>query len=66
MIEVAEKTGQKSYHLAFALGGECTPSWGAKYELDDPEVLGPIQELISQGGEMIVATGGALVSDTFT
>ena len=43
------------------LTGECTPSWGAKFALDDPVVLDPIKELIAQGAEMIVATGGALV-----
>jgi len=55
----AAATGQLEYHLAFVSGGHagCVPTWGAKYDIDDPVVLDPIRELQAQGARMIVATG---------
>jgi chitinase len=60
--ELSTKTGQKDFHLAFALGGHagCKPTWGATYEIDDPIVLDPIREIQAQGGQMIIAFGGAM------
>jgi len=59
--DVQAKTGLKDYTLAFALGGieGCVPSWGGQFPIDDPEILAPIHSMISQGGQMILATGGA-------
>jgi len=62
LTEVWQRSGQKNFHLAFALGGigGCSPTWGGKYELDDPIVIDQIKEIQRQGGDLIVATGGAL------
>lgn len=60
LSDIYKKSGQASFHLAFALGTNCVPMWGAKYALDDPEVLSQIRLMQEKGGEMIVATGGAL------
>lgn len=60
--QIVTRSGQNKFHLAFALGGHagCVPTWGAAYDIDDPEIIDPIREIQSQGGEFIVATGGAL------
>jgi len=60
--ELSAKTGQKDFHLAFALGGfqPCIPTWGATYPIDDPIVMDPIREVQAQGGQMIIAFGGAM------
>jgi len=63
LLAFSEATGQKDFHIAFALGGgpsPCVPTWGAKYPIDDPEILGPIKAVQELGGEIIIATGGAL------
>lgn len=59
---LTSKTGQKDYHLAFALGGHegCKPTWGGKYAIDDPVVTDAIKAVQAQGGQMIVAFGGAM------
>ena len=60
-MNVMAKTGQKDFTLAFALGGieGCVPTWGAQFPIDDPIILAPIKAMIAQGGQMILATGGA-------
>ncbi|MCA1187942.1 MULTISPECIES: chitinase [unclassified Saccharopolyspora] len=60
--EVAEATGQKHFTLAFVLGSAagCTPMWGGEAALDDQRIIGQIDELRAQGGDVIVATGGAM------
>ena len=60
LTDIFAKTGQTSFHLAFALGTNCIPMWGARFPLDDPDILGHIRAMQAEGGEMIVATGGAL------
>jgi chitinase len=59
----AAQSGQLDYTLAFVLsgaGGACAPSWGSQFDLSDPAILNPIKQVIAQGGQMILATGGAL------
>lgn len=60
--EIAEATGQKTFTLAFMLGSAagCTPMWGGEKALDDPAILGQIEQLRAQGGEVAIATGGAM------
>ncbi len=55
----SEATGQRNFHIAFALGGfqPCVPTWGGKYAIDDPEILEPLNAIKALGGELIVATG---------
>jgi hypothetical protein len=63
LTDFAAASGQKHFHLAFALGSGwegCTPTWGAEFALDDPTILGPIKTVQASGGEMIIAAGGAL------
>ncbi|WP_243794253.1 chitinase [Saccharopolyspora gloriosae] len=62
LAEVADATGQKNFTLAFVLGSAagCTPMWGGEKALDDPSILGQIEELRAQGGDVMVATGGAM------
>ncbi len=63
LSEVAEKTGQLDYTLAFALGSfkGCDPKWGAEKDLDDPEIIDEIRKVQAKGGQMIVALGGTLM-----
>ncbi|MDI2027062.1 chitinase [Saccharopolyspora sp. TS4A08] len=62
LAEVAEATGQQHFTLAFVLGSAagCTPMWGGERPVDDPAIKGQIDELRAQGGDVIVATGGAM------
>lgn len=62
LMEISEKTGQKDFVLAFALGGSsgCEPRWGAEAPIDEPRIINQIRALQSKGGEFIVATGGAV------
>jgi len=34
--------------------------WGAEFQIDDPQILDPIKAVQKMGGQMIIATGGAL------
>ncbi|TDD90895.1 glycosyl hydrolase [Saccharopolyspora karakumensis] len=62
LAEVAEATGQQHFTLAFVLGSAagCTPMWGGERAVDDPAIKGQIDELRAMGGDVIVATGGAM------
>jgi len=62
LMDVYRKTGQKDFTLAFVLGGTegCVPTWASQFAIDDPQILNPIREIQNLGGEMILATGGAL------
>ncbi|CAG7832947.1 unnamed protein product [Allacma fusca] len=62
LLDIATKSNQKSFTLAFALGSHagCVPMWGGMVPLDDPQIIAGIRELQRQGGEFIVATGGAM------
>lgn len=60
--EYMQTTGQKDFTLAFALGGiqGCYPMWGAQIAMDEPSVLDPIKAVQAAGGQMVIATGGAV------
>jgi hypothetical protein len=62
LTQIASRTGQKDFHLAFAVGSHagCVPTWGAQFDIDDPAVLTEIKAVQAQGGKMILATGGAM------
>ncbi|MCO5966941.1 cellulose binding domain-containing protein [Actinoallomurus soli] len=60
--DVATATGQKHFTLAFALADStgCNPSWGGTIPLNDSRVIGEVNDLKSVGGDVTVATGGAV------
>jgi hypothetical protein len=59
--DVANATGQKHFTLAFALADSsgCNPSWGGTVPLNDPRIIGEVNDLKGVGGDVTVATGGA-------
>ncbi|GAA2823132.1 cellulose binding domain-containing protein [Crossiella cryophila] len=61
LTEVAAATGQRHFTLAFVLGSHagCDPKWGGTINLDEPRIVNQIRDLKAQGGDVIVATGGA-------
>ncbi|SHG05142.1 chitinase [Streptoalloteichus hindustanus] len=62
LTEVARATGQKYFTLAFALGSStgCDPKWGGIIDLNEPRIINQIRELKAMGGDVVIATGGAL------
>jgi chitinase len=62
LAEVARVTGQDDFVLSFVLAGPagCDPTWGGTLPIDDPALLGDVQELRSSGGQVVVASGGAM------
>ncbi|ADD44043.1 chitinase [Stackebrandtia nassauensis] len=60
--EVAAATGQKYFTLAFVLGSHagCAPAWGGTIDLDEPSIINQINQLRGMGGDVIIASGGAL------
>lgn len=60
--DVATKTGQKDFALAFVLAdstGACTPTWGGTTAIGDSTIATEIDKIDTVGGSSIVATGGA-------
>jgi chitinase len=59
---VSNLSNQRTFTLAFALGGirGCDPMWGAERDIDDPEIIEQLRAIQAQGGQFVVATGGAL------
>ena len=58
---VMSATGQKAFDLGFILadGGGCTPAWnGTDAVSADTQVAGVINEVRSDGGDVIVSAGG--------
>lgn len=57
----ASATGVKNYTLAFVLGDSsgCNPAWGGTIPLNDARIIGDVRALQAQGGQVIVASGGA-------
>jgi chitinase len=62
LVEAAEATGQQHFTLAFALADStgCNPAWGGTIPIDDQRIVSDVQALQDRGGQVIVATGGAL------
>ncbi|NUW46765.1 carbohydrate binding domain-containing protein [Nonomuraea rhodomycinica] len=58
----ASATGVKNYTLAFVLGSStgCDPAWGGTLPLADARIIGDVKALQAQGGQVIVASGGAM------
>ncbi|MYW03839.1 cellulose binding domain-containing protein [Streptomyces sp. SID3343] len=61
LTEVAAATGHKVFTLAFVLGSNsgCDPQWGGTIPLAEPRIVNQINALRAQGGDVVVATGGA-------
>ena len=62
LVEYSQKTGIKGFTLAFATGGTavCTPMWGGKEKLNDEKIMKQINDFKKNGGQVIVALGGAM------
>lgn len=62
MVQVANDTGVNQFTLAFALASPagCAPAWGGSLPIDDPGLLAEVAALRKAGGDIAVATGGAL------
>lgn len=62
LAQAAQATGQKDYTLAFALAssGGCDPKWGGTADIDDSRITSDVAALKAQGGDVVVATGGAV------
>ncbi|GAA4896613.1 chitinase [Stackebrandtia albiflava] len=62
LTEVAAATGVTHFTLAFVLGSHsgCDPKWGGTIDLDDPRIIGEIDALRAMGGDVVIASGGAL------
>ncbi|GAA2317831.1 hypothetical protein GCM10010149_82800 [Nonomuraea roseoviolacea subsp. roseoviolacea] len=58
----ASATGVKNYTLAFVLGDStgCNPAWGGTIPLADARIIGDVKALQAQGGQVVVASGGAM------
>jgi chitinase len=62
LAQVAAATGVKYVALAFALAGPggCDPKWGGTLAADDPDLKASVDAFRKVGGDVIVATGGAV------
>jgi chitodextrinase len=62
LASVQSTTGQKYFTLAFALGDStgCNPAWGGTISINDSRIVNDVHALQAAGGQVIVATGGAL------
>ncbi len=62
LAQVAAASGLKNVALAFALNGPdgCDPKWGGTLAADDPDLKASVDALRKAGGDVTVATGGAV------
>ncbi|WP_240506821.1 carbohydrate-binding protein [Thermoactinospora rubra] len=62
LVSAANATGVKHYTLAFALGDStgCNPAWGGTIPINDSRIIGDVKALQAMGGQVVVASGGAL------
>ncbi|MEU6035673.1 chitinase [Actinomadura sp. NPDC047616] len=62
LAAAARATGVKNYTLAFVLADStgCNPSWGGIIPLNDARIINDVRALQSGGGQVVVASGGAL------
>lgn len=64
IVGTAEKTGVKTFNLAFITsGGGCDPKWGGTGALDGDPVAQQIPKLRAEGGDVRVSFGGAAGSE---
>jgi Carbohydrate binding domain len=63
LASIEQATGQKTFTLAFLLGGAgvpaCTPEWGGTIPLTDSRITGEINALRAVGGDVAISFGGA-------
>ncbi|HEV2639594.1 MAG TPA: carbohydrate binding domain-containing protein [Actinocrinis sp.] len=63
LASIEQATGQKTFTLAFLLGGAgvpaCTPEWGGTIALNDSRITGEISALRALGGDVAISFGGA-------
>lgn len=62
LVDLHRETGLNSVTLAFVLGTGygCTPSWGGESTLQDSRIINAVKAFKNVGGDVIVATGGAM------
>jgi len=62
LTAAAQATGVRNYTLAFVLADStgCNPAWGGTIPLDDARIINDVRALQNSGGQVIVASGGAL------
>jgi chitinase len=62
LVSVADATGHRVFTLAFALGDHsgCNASWGGTIPIDDARIVNDVRALKASGGDVVVATGGAV------
>ncbi|GII83126.1 chitinase [Sphaerisporangium siamense] len=62
LVAASNATGVKNFTLAFALGDSsgCNPAWGGTIPLGDTRIINDVRALQAKGGQVIVATGGAV------
>ncbi|NRQ39778.1 chitinase [Nonomuraea sp. NN258] len=62
LVSAANATGVKNYTLAFVLGDSsgCNPAWGGTIPVAEPRIINDVKALQAQGGQVIVASGGAM------
>jgi len=62
LVDLSHKYGVKAFTLAFALGGSagCEPTWGGEFPINEPFIINEIKAFKAIGGDVIVATGGAM------
>ncbi|RSM94252.1 carbohydrate-binding protein [Nonomuraea sp. WAC 01424] len=62
LVGAANATGVKNYTLAFVLGDSsgCNPAWGGTIPLADTRIINDVKALQAQGGQVVVASGGAV------
>ncbi|MDT4985964.1 MAG: chitinase [Micromonosporaceae bacterium] len=62
MASVAAATGQRFFTTAFIIGSAagCAPTWGGTIPLTDSRIVGDINAVKAQGGDVTVAFGGAV------
>jgi chitinase len=62
LAQIAAASGLKNVALAFALAGPggCEPTWGGTLAADDADLVASVAAFRKAGGEVTVATGGAV------
>lgn len=64
LASIAEQNAIKGYHLAFIVdSGNCQPSWGGSYPLDESWAVKMAQDLKAQNVNTVVSFGGQLGND---
>ena len=62
LVQTAQDEGIKFFTLGFVVAmapGDCTPSWGTYYPIDEGFLLSDINAIRNMGGDVMVSFGGA-------